>query len=280
MNGPARTGASAPVYEADFYADGFILDPQPHYAAMRGLGPVVWLSRHGNYAVTRYDEAREVLRNHQVFSSAHGVAADQFGCDFMKGNTIASDPPFHDLMRSTMGRPLTPKALEDVRSEIEAEAHALIDRLLARRSFDGMADLACQLPLTIVTQLVGLPEDGRENMLKWAAGGEDCGTSRQRCSVSTVRAQLRADIHDGPEYRTAPHQGRIDLCGPMSIQRFRPGMRVRPRAPDDMMSPALIAMADLGRPNCWHMGSLATRQIRLVTPSSVATDLFLHGLLP
>jgi hypothetical protein len=45
MNGPARTCASAPVYEADFYADEFILDPQPHYAAMRELGPVVWLAR-------------------------------------------------------------------------------------------------------------------------------------------------------------------------------------------------------------------------------------------
>jgi cytochrome P450 len=198
MNGPARTGASTPVYEADFYADEFILDPQPHYAAMRGLGPVVWLSRHGNYAVTRYDQAREVLRNHQAFSSAHGVAADQFGCDFMKGNTIASDPPFHDLMRSTMGRPLTPKALEDVRAQIEAEARALIDRLLARRSFDGMTDLACHLPLTIVTQLVGLPEDGRENMLKWAAGGFDIfgvQNARGKQGVETVK-EMRSYITD------------------------------------------------------------------------------------
>jgi cytochrome P450 len=198
MNQPARTGAAAPVYEADFYADEFILDPQPHYAAMRELGPVVWLARHGNYAVTRYDEAREVLRNHQVFSSAHGVAADQFGCDFMKGNTIASDPPFHDLMRSTMGRPLTPKALEDVRTQIEAEAHALIDRLLARRSFNGMADLACHLPLTIVTELVGLPKDGRENMLTWAAGGFDIfgvQNDRGRRGVETVK-EMRSYIID------------------------------------------------------------------------------------
>jgi len=40
MNRPARTGASAPVYEADFYADESILDPQPHDAAMRELGPI------------------------------------------------------------------------------------------------------------------------------------------------------------------------------------------------------------------------------------------------
>ena len=207
MNRPAQAGASAPVYEADFYADEFILDPQPHYTAMRELGPVVWLARHGNYAVTRYDEAREVLRNHQVFSSAHGVAADQFGCDFMKGNTIASDPPFHDMMRSTMGRPLTPKMLEDVRSQIEAEAHELTVRLIARQSFDGMTDLACHLPLTIVTQLVGLPEDGRENMLKWAAGGFDIfgvQNDRGRQGVDTVQEMRSYIIEQAVPERLKP----------------------------------------------------------------------------
>jgi cytochrome P450 len=99
-------------------------------------------------------------------------------------------------MRSTMGRPLTPKALEDVRAQIEAEAHALIDRLLRPRSFDGMADLACHLPLTIVTQLVGLPEDGRENMLKWAAGGFDIfgvQNERGKQGVETVK-EMRSYI--------------------------------------------------------------------------------------
>jgi len=170
----------APVYDVDFYDDDFIRDPRPHYAAMRALGAVVWLTRHGNYAITRYSEARAALRDHRVFSSAHGVAADQFGCDFMKGNTIASDPPFHDLMRSTMQKPLVPKALESIQNRIEAEAHSLVDRLLVLASFDGMRDLARHLPLTIVTDLVGLPEDGRENMLAWAAGGFDilvCRTS-------------------------------------------------------------------------------------------------------
>jgi cytochrome P450 len=207
MNRPTRTEASAPVYEADFYADEFIRDPQPRYAEMRALGPVIWLARHGNYAVTRYDEAREVLRNHQVFSSAHGVAADQFGCDFMKGNTIASDPPFHDLMRSTMGRPLTPKALEDVRAQIEAEARALIDRLLVRRSFDGMKDLAHHLPLTIVTKLVGLPEDGRENMLKWAAGGFDIfgvQNARGTQGVETVQEMRSYIIEKAAPERLKP----------------------------------------------------------------------------
>jgi cytochrome P450 len=180
----------APVYDVDFYDDDFVRNPQPHYAAMRALGAVVWLSRHGNYAITRYNEVHAALRDHRIFSSAHGVAADQFGCDFMKGNTIASDPPFHDLMRSTMQKPLVPKALESIQNRIEAEAHSLVDQLLALPSFDGMRDLARHLPLTIVTDLVGLPKDGRENMLAWAAGGFDIfgvQNARGRQGVETVK---------------------------------------------------------------------------------------------
>jgi cytochrome P450 len=164
---------AVPKYDADFYSDGFIRDPHPHYAAMRALGPVVWLPEQGNYAVTRYDEVREALRNVQVFSSSRGVAGDQVGCDFMKGNTVASDPPVHGVMRTAMAEPLLPGALEKIRGQIEATADTLIAELVLRRRFDGVEDLARHLPLTIVTELVGLPEDGRENMLKWAAAAFD-----------------------------------------------------------------------------------------------------------
>jgi len=179
-----------PVYDADFYSDEFILDPLPRYAAMRALGPVIWMARHGNFALSRYHEVRDALRNHRVFSSASGVAADQFGCDFMKGNTIASDPPFHDLMRGTMIAPLSPGAIETIRPRIEHAAEILIDDLVERGSFDAIQDLARHLPLTIVTELVGLPEDGRENMLKWAAGGFDIfGVQNERGQrgVETVK---------------------------------------------------------------------------------------------
>ena len=76
-------------------------------------------------------------------------------------------------MRAGVAAPLLPGALHSIRPRIEAEAGALIDRPLHRDAFDGMADLARHLPLTIVTELVGLAEDGRENMLHWAAAAFD-----------------------------------------------------------------------------------------------------------
>ncbi|NEU98652.1 cytochrome P450/oxidoreductase [Bradyrhizobium uaiense] len=185
-----RALEEAPTYDVDFYDDAFIRAPWPHYAAMRALGPVVWLPRHRNFAVTQYREVREILQDWRTYSSAQGVAADDAGCDFLRGNTLASDPPIHDEMRIAMSKPLLPGALARVRERVDEAAVALVNDLVARRNFDGIADFARFLPLTIVTQLVGLPEDGRGNMLKWAAASFDIlgvQNARGREAINAVK---------------------------------------------------------------------------------------------
>ncbi len=164
---------SAPSYDVDFYSDDFIREPWPHYAAMRELGPLVWLPRHGNYALTQYQEVADCLRDPDTFCSGRGVAADKTACDLMQGNSIASDGARHSAIRSAMAAPLLPGALEEVRSLIEALAEDLIERLVKQGDFDVMADLASHLPLTVVRDLVGLPDFGKENMLRWGGAAFD-----------------------------------------------------------------------------------------------------------
>ena len=234
-----------PRYEQDFYSDAFIADPLPHYAAMRALGPVVFLPTLGNYAVTRYEEVKQALRHFEVFSSAQGVAADQAGCDFLRGvhgNTLNSDPPQHDVMRAVVAAPLLPGALESIRGRIEAEAEAeaLIGRLLSRNSFDGMADLARHLPLTIVTELVGLAEDGRENMLHWAAAAFDIlGVQNERgqCGMQTMTEMRRYIATEAVPERLKPGSwtGRLyELVDRGQIPRDMVPLLVR-----DYISPSL-----------------------------------------
>jgi cytochrome P450/ferredoxin-NADP reductase len=176
----------APHYDVDFYADAFIHDPYTHYKAMRSLGPIVYLPQHDNYAVVRFAELRECLRDTEAFRSGGGVAADDTGCAFLRGNTLASDPPIHTQMRSAMGAPLLPSALTAHRSRIVEAAEALVDELCERRSFCGVVDLAQRLPLTVVTELVGLPGDGAENMLRWAAASFDIlGIQNERGQAGT-----------------------------------------------------------------------------------------------
>lgn len=164
---------TAPIYDIDYYADDIIRAPWEHYAAMRALGPVVWLPRHGNYALTRYQEVANCLRDPETFCSGRGVAADKTACELMQGNSIASDGTRHNAIRTAMAAPLLPGAMENIRPLIEALADDLIDRLVAQGEFDVMSDLASHLPLTVVRDLVGLPDFGKENMLRWGAAAFD-----------------------------------------------------------------------------------------------------------
>jgi cytochrome P450/ferredoxin-NADP reductase len=164
---------SAPIYDVDFYSDDFIRDPLPHYAKMRALGPVVYIPALDNFALTRHAEVQGALRDFKRFSNAKGVSGDKFGNEFMHGNTLASDPPRHSALRQAMAPPLLPGALEKIRPEVERVADALIEGLVSKGSFDAVSDLSQILPLKIVTQMVGLPDFGKENMLKWAAAAFD-----------------------------------------------------------------------------------------------------------
>jgi cytochrome P450 len=183
--------AGVPCYDIDYYADEVIRDPYPHYAAMRSLGPIVYLPRLGNYATTQYAETRAGLQDWRTFTSTLGLAGDKVGCDFLLGggSNIVRDPPLHDEIRAKMARPLLPQSLKTIRVQVQAAASGLIERLVKAKSFDGMTDLASYLPLTLVTELLGLPEDGRKNMLHWAAGAFDITgiqNERGRRGIETI----------------------------------------------------------------------------------------------
>jgi len=170
-----------PSFDEDLFTDSVIQNPWPVYKRMRELGPVVWLSAHGNYALPRHREVQKALRDHKTFISSKGVAADQFGCDFLQGNTVASDDKRHTILRSAMAPPILPGALVEVEQEVQRVANKLIDKLVTRETFDAVTDLARFLPFTIVRELVGLPEFGQDKMLEWAAAAFDVlGIQNQR----------------------------------------------------------------------------------------------------
>lgn len=182
--------ADVPHYDVDFYSDDFIRDPLPRYSEMRALGRVVYLPDIDSYALTRFAEVRAALRDAATFCSGKGVAGDRFGCDFLQGNVVASDEPRHSDLRRAMAPPLLPGALEAIRPSVQTAADSLIETLVDLADFDVMADLARHLPLKIVRDMVGLPDLGQENMLKWAAAAFDVlgrQNSRGQKAVATIR---------------------------------------------------------------------------------------------
>lgn len=179
-----------PSLEIDIFSDEHIADPYPLYAELRALGPVVWLPAGGFYAVSRYADVRALLHDWQTFSSARGSGFNKPVNLAQAGTTLASDPPLHDQLRKIIAPPLFPKTLRESAPLIEAEATALVDRLVARGHFDVVSDLAWHLPTTIVTRLVGLPEEGRENMRNWGINGFDAIAPLDNPRVAPAMARL------------------------------------------------------------------------------------------
>ncbi|MGY4483696.1 cytochrome P450 [Bradyrhizobium sp. LM3.2] len=171
MNAPGTLHSSS--YDVDLYSDEVILDPYDHYRAIRELGSVVYLPKHNLWAMSRHADVKAALLNHELFSSAKGVAANDVLNTAGLGNTITSDPPDHTRMRAIIREPLTVPALRKISASVKDEAEAVVERLVRLGEFEVMSELAQYLPVTIVSRLVGLPEEGRGNMLKWAGATFD-----------------------------------------------------------------------------------------------------------
>ena len=158
-----------PVYQDDFYSDAVILDPHTVYTKLREMGPVVYMEQHDVYALPRYAEVASVLRQPKRYINSRGVSLNDKVNQMLAGSTLNSDPPNHDHTRAVTSAPLLPGSLEIITPRIQAAAEGLIDTLVARGRFDAVSDFAQYLPVTIVAELVGLPEAGREKMLTWAS---------------------------------------------------------------------------------------------------------------
>jgi cytochrome P450 len=157
----------------NLYDDDVIRDPWPHYERLRELGPVVWMEALGNYAFTQYDTVRNGLRDHETYISSLGAAADDFGCTHQRGNTVASDQPRHTMLREAILPPLLRDNVATLRPHIQSVADDIVAVCVRKGSFEAITDLAQLLPLTVVRDLIGLPDFGRENMLKWANAAFD-----------------------------------------------------------------------------------------------------------
>ncbi|SED08293.1 Cytochrome P450 [Amycolatopsis tolypomycina] len=161
-----------PVYRPDIYSPQAILDPYPHYANLRELGPVVWLPHHDVHALPRYAECKAVLLDDKTFVSGDGVALNAIANRLSRGTTLNSDGEDHARRRALVAHRLTPRALRAMRDVVDSQAAEIVDAAVARRTVDGV-EVAAALPAAVVPDLVGWPAEGRENLLRWGAATFD-----------------------------------------------------------------------------------------------------------
>jgi cytochrome P450 len=154
--------------QLDLYSDAVLENPYPAFKILREQGPAVWLPKHHAYAVPRYSALRKVLADYETFSSARGAGLNDTANSMMAGAVLATDPPEHDKLRSVLAEELGPHSMRNITQQIQTQADALVEKLWAQKTFDAVADFARVFPLEVVADLIGLPEEGRDQLLDWA----------------------------------------------------------------------------------------------------------------
>lgn len=156
----------------DPFDEAFLGDPYAYHGALRDAGPVVWLDSIGAYAMARHGEVQAALKDHETFCSSRGVGISDFAKEEPwrpPSLLLEADPPLHDRTRGLMNRIVSLKALKTLRPIWAERAEALVDRLVEKRQFDAVAELGETYPMLVFPDTIGVPEEGRAQLLVYAS---------------------------------------------------------------------------------------------------------------
>jgi cytochrome P450 len=197
--GTANGSAGIPHLDVDPFSIEFFADPYPTHERLRETGPVVYLDKWNVYAVARHAEVHAVLNDPVTFCSSRGVGLSDFAKEKPwrpQSIILEADPPAHTRTRTVLNQVLSATALKPLRERFAAAAAAKVDELLARKSFDAIADLAEAFPMSVFPDAMGLKQEGRENLLPYAG---------LVFNAFGPPNQLRQEAID----RSAPHQSYV-----------------------------------------------------------------------
>jgi 4-methoxybenzoate monooxygenase (O-demethylating) len=160
-----------PVVDVDPFAIEFFENPHPSHEVLREAGPVVRFEKWNAYGVARYAEVYAVLNDPATFCSSRGVGLSDFAKEKPwrpQSIILEADPPAHTRTRAVLNRVLSPAIMKQLREDFSVAAEKKADELVARGSFDAIAELAEAYPLSVFPDAMGLKQEGRENLLPYA----------------------------------------------------------------------------------------------------------------
>ena len=175
-------------------------NPYPYYQYLREHSPVHFVPTLNAYAISRYEDVRNVLSNHAQFSSDPliRIAFGEFNPAGDARYVLASDPPHHTRLRALVNKALSNRYLTEIRSEIEHTVRGLLQDLPHQREFDFIEQFSSPLPVKIVGEFLGIESARTADFRRWsnsitAGGNAELLTEDQR-------QQIRSDAREFREY--------------------------------------------------------------------------------
>ena len=162
--------------------------PAEELLAIRDAAPIMWWEDEGSHGdgfwlVTNYDDVVEVSRRPKVFSSYERLSLlersdrqNDESLDVQRMMMLNMDPPEHTRLRAIVQQGFTPRMIEALREKLEERTARILDEAIEKGEGDFVVDVAAELPLEAIAELMGVPLEDRHKIFDWSnrmIGSED-----------------------------------------------------------------------------------------------------------
>mgnify|MGYP001818958575 CR=1 FL=1 len=204
----------ANLLDPDTYAEGM---PYESLRELRNAGPVVRmedpLTGVPYWVVTRHAELDYVSKNPALFSSAERTAVPmEYDQDMVEGihrsTIINMDPPLHQKVRRIVRNAFTPKRVESYEPRFREHARHIVDAVAGRGECEFVEEVAAELPLIAILELLGVPLEDRKKFFEWTntmifADDPDMSVSEEEGQLAAAEVMMYA-MQLAAQHRESP----------------------------------------------------------------------------
>ncbi len=253
------------ITDASLYTDGI---PHGLFARLRAESPVWWnpqppgvggFDDDGFWVVSTNDLVRQVSRDGETFSSWQNTATTRFadGCprehiDAGRSIMLNMDAPEHTALRAIVSRGFTPRAIASLRAGLAARARSIVERAAAAGSGNFVDQIATELPLQAIADIIGVPQAERRRIFDWS---------------TTMTGREDPDVPGDP----------LEAMGQVAAYAMALAAERRARPADDIVTTLVRAQDDAGALTDAEFGSFLV--LLMVAGSETTRDALAHGLL-
>jgi cytochrome P450 len=157
----------------------FLANPYPYYQELRETAPIFFYEPWDKWILTRYEDINFLLRDKRLGRVMNGPdkheprteleAAYEVSRD---GSLMEIEPPDHTRIKDVFHQTFTPKRVRELSAKVHALCNVLVDKLLAKseRKADLIEEFAQTIPVTVIADLLGIPEKDRHQLVPWSKG--------------------------------------------------------------------------------------------------------------
>jgi cytochrome P450 len=172
-------------------------DPHTFYAQLRSTEPLSYVEGLNAWVVTTYEDALFVLKDPRFTKDSRKIVQPGNGQSSAQGmaagmrTMLMVDPPDHTRLRALVSKAFTPRMIEQLRPRIQQITDELLDAVQEQGTMDLVADFASPLPITVISEMLGIPAKDRKPFRVWTQAIVNMQEEAQLASLEAFLSYIK-----------------------------------------------------------------------------------------